>query len=126
MTSRPPGPISPKNAPVGLNNPGIPAPGTGATNVDGCESDNGSELVDRILEETGIRPRVISGRDEARLIFAAVRASVLLDPSPALCFDLGGGSLEVMVGDASSLMWATSVPLGVARLSNEYVHSDPV
>jgi exopolyphosphatase / guanosine-5'-triphosphate,3'-diphosphate pyrophosphatase len=87
---------------------------------------NGGEVVDRIEEETGVRVDVISGQEEARLIFGAVRASVVLDPSPALCFDLGGGSLEVMVGDAGSLMYATSVPLGVARLSAECVRSDPI
>jgi exopolyphosphatase/guanosine-5'-triphosphate,3'-diphosphate pyrophosphatase len=87
---------------------------------------NGGEVVDRIRAETGVHIEVIGGLEEARLIFGAVRASVVLDPAPALCFDLGGGSLEVMVGDASSLMWATSVPLGVARLSNELVHSDPI
>ncbi len=87
---------------------------------------NGGEVVDRIRAETGVHVDVISGLEEARLIFGAVRASVVLDPAPALCFDLGGGSLEVMVGDASSLMWATSVPLGVARLSAELVSSDPI
>jgi exopolyphosphatase/guanosine-5'-triphosphate,3'-diphosphate pyrophosphatase len=87
---------------------------------------NGGEVVDRIEEETGVRVDVIGGQEEARLIFGAVRASVVLDPAPALCFDLGGGSLEVMVGDAGSLMYATSVPLGVARLSAEYVRSDPI
>ena len=87
---------------------------------------NGGELVDRIRAETGVHVDVINGQEEARLIFGAVRASVVLDPSPALCFDLGGGSLEVMVGDASSLMWATSVPLGVARLSAAHVHDDPL
>ena len=89
-------------------------------------ADNGGELVDRIEDETGVIVEVISGLEEARLIFGAVRAAVVLDPSPAVCFDLGGGSLEVMVGDASELMWATSVPLGVARLSTELVHSDPL
>jgi exopolyphosphatase/guanosine-5'-triphosphate,3'-diphosphate pyrophosphatase len=87
---------------------------------------NGGDVVDRIEEETGVRVDVISGQEEARLIYGAVRASVVLDPAPALCFDLGGGSLEVMVGDAGSLSFATSVPLGVARLSTEYVHSDPI
>ena len=87
---------------------------------------NGGELVDRIRAETGVHVDVIGGLEEARLIFGAVRASVVLDPAPALCFDLGGGSLEVMVGDASSLMWATSVPLGVARLTADFVHSDPI
>ena len=64
---------------------------------------NGGELVDRIRAETGVHVEVIGGLEEARLIFGAVRASVVLDPAPALCFDLGGGSLEVMVGDTSSL-----------------------
>ena len=89
-------------------------------------AENGGELVDRIEEETGVVVDVISGLEEARLIFGAVRAAVVLDPAPAVCFDLGGGSLEVMVGDSSGLMWATSVPLGVARLSTELVHSDPI
>ena len=57
-------------------------------------------VVDRIEAETGVKVRVISGREEARLIFDAVRASVVIDPGPALALDLGGGSLEFMVGDA--------------------------
>ena len=87
---------------------------------------NGGELVDRIRAETGVHVEVIGGQEEARLIFGAIRASVVLDPAPALCFDLGGGSLEVMVGDSGSLTWATSLPLGVARLTADHVHSDPI
>jgi exopolyphosphatase / guanosine-5'-triphosphate,3'-diphosphate pyrophosphatase len=89
------------------------------------EADNGGALIDHIFEETGIRIAVISGREEARLIFGAIRASVVLDPGPALCFDLGGGSLEVMVGDTSGLAWSDSVHLGVARLTAELVAGDP-
>src|SRR5712692_3070818 len=89
-------------------------------------ADNGGEVVDRIGEETGVPVEVIGGLEEARLIFGAIRASVVLDPSPALCFDLGGGSLEVMVGDSGNLLFATSLPLGVARLSAELVRSDPI
>jgi exopolyphosphatase / guanosine-5'-triphosphate,3'-diphosphate pyrophosphatase len=87
---------------------------------------NGDELVDRIERETGVAVDVINGFTEARLIFGAVRASVLLEPSPALCFDLGGGSLEVMVGAASGQLWAASKNLGVARLTADFVHSDPI
>jgi exopolyphosphatase / guanosine-5'-triphosphate,3'-diphosphate pyrophosphatase len=87
---------------------------------------NGASLVDRIEAETGVAVEVISGRREAELIFGAIRASILLDPAPALCFDLGGGSLEVMVGDAASLRWATSENLGVGRLTAEFVQSDPI
>ncbi|MBA2326466.1 MAG: Ppx/GppA family phosphatase [Actinobacteria bacterium] len=87
---------------------------------------NGDELVDRIEAETGVNVRVIDGLTEAQLIFGAVRASVLLDPAPALCFDLGGGSVEITVGDAAGLRWATSENLGVARLTAELVESDPL
>jgi exopolyphosphatase/guanosine-5'-triphosphate,3'-diphosphate pyrophosphatase len=87
---------------------------------------NGDQLVDRIESETGVDVRVIDGLTEAQLIFGAIRASVLLDPAPALCFDLGGGSLEIMVGDAGELRWAASENLGVGRLSAELVESDPL
>ena len=90
------------------------------------DADNGAAVLDRIQDATGVRVDVISGVEEARLIFGAVRSSVIIDPSPALCLDLGGGSLELTVGDASGLRWASSVRLGVARLTADLVHSDPL
>lgn len=89
------------------------------------EAENGGEVVDRMATEAGVKVRVISGQEEARLIFQAVKAAVVIDPGPALCLDLGGGSLEVMVGDRTGLRLATSVQLGVARLSAELVTDDP-
>ena len=89
------------------------------------EAANGVELVERLRDEAGVVVRVISGMDEARLIFEAVRASVLIDPGPAVCLDLGGGSLEVTVGDSAGLRWLTSLKLGVARLTAELVQADP-
>jgi exopolyphosphatase / guanosine-5'-triphosphate,3'-diphosphate pyrophosphatase len=89
------------------------------------EADNGGEVVDRMAAEAGVQVRVISGQEEARLIFEAVRASVVIDPGPALCLDLGGGSLEIMVGDRSQLQLAESLRLGVARLTAELVTGDP-
>jgi len=88
-------------------------------------AENGSALVDRIEQDAGIDVEVIGGLEEARLIFAAVRASVVIDPAPALGIDIGGGSVELMVGDAAGLRWAGSVPLGVGRLTAELVHDDP-
>ena len=89
------------------------------------EADDSAAVVDRIEGEAGVRVNVISGKEEARLIFAAVRASVVIDPPPALALDLGGGSLELMVGDQGGLAWARSVKLGVARLTAELVRDDP-
>ncbi len=89
------------------------------------EAENGGEVVDRMAAEAGVKVRVISGQEEARLIFEAVRAAVVIDPGPALCLDLGGGSLEIMVGDRKTLQLSASVPLGVARLTAELVTGDP-
>lgn len=89
------------------------------------EADNSDALLDRIEEETGVHVELVSGSREARLIFGAVRSSVLIDPAPALAADLGGGSLELMVGDQSELAWSCSLKLGVARLTAELVTSDP-
>ena len=107
------------------------AEAAGAAEIVACatsairEADNGAELVARFVTEAGLRVKVISGREEAALIFRAVQASVLIDPGPALCLDLGGGSLEIVVGDSSALLWSTSVKLGVARLTAEMVPNDP-
>ena len=89
------------------------------------EAENGGELVDRILKEADVEVRVITGAEEARLIFDAIRASLVIDPAPAVAFDLGGGSLEVMVGDRRGLRWSGSSKLGVGRLSAELVRHDP-
>ncbi len=108
------------------------AEAAGATEILACATSalrtasNGDEVLDRIEREAGITADVIDGLEEARLIFTAIRAAVTIDPSPAVCFDLGGGSLEIMVGDVASLAWAASERLGVARLSAEFVRSDPI
>jgi exopolyphosphatase/guanosine-5'-triphosphate,3'-diphosphate pyrophosphatase len=107
------------------------AESVGADEVVACatsairEADDSASVVDHIESETGVRVRVISGQEEARLIFAAVRASVVLDPAPALALDLGGGSLELMVGDQRGLAWSRSARVGVARLTAELVLGDP-
>ncbi len=108
------------------------ADAAGATETHACatsairQATNGDEVVDRIEAEAGVAVEVISGRREAEPIFGAIRASVLLDPAPALCFDLGGGSLEVMVGDATGLRYSASENLGVGRLTADLVTSDPL
>jgi exopolyphosphatase/guanosine-5'-triphosphate,3'-diphosphate pyrophosphatase len=108
------------------------ADGAGATRTVACatsafrEATNGRRVAAALAAETGIEPRIIDGETEASLIYSAVRASVLMEKGPVLAFDLGGGSLEVMVGDANALWWARSLPLGVARLTAELVHHDPL
>jgi exopolyphosphatase/guanosine-5'-triphosphate,3'-diphosphate pyrophosphatase len=89
------------------------------------EAADGVRFVDRVREEAGIKIEVVDGLREAELIFTAVRSSVLIDPGPALATDLGGGSLELTVGDRSGLAFAASLRLGVGRLTAEFLPSDP-
>ncbi len=89
------------------------------------EALNGATFVERVRARTGVEVKVIDGLEEARLIFSAVRSSVLIDKPPALCADLGGGSLELVVGDRTTLAFATSLRLGVGRLTAELLRTDP-
>jgi exopolyphosphatase/guanosine-5'-triphosphate,3'-diphosphate pyrophosphatase len=83
-------------------------------------------FVDRVRDEVGIDVNVVDGVEEARLIFTAIRASVLIDRPPAFAADLGGGSLEMMVGDQSTLLYASSVKAGVARVRTKLALEDPI
>jgi exopolyphosphatase/guanosine-5'-triphosphate,3'-diphosphate pyrophosphatase len=89
------------------------------------EARDGPEFVELAKRVTGFEIQIVDGLLEAQTIFAAVRASVLIEPAPALSADLGGGSLELMVGDQSSLQFAASARLGVGRLTAEYLSDDP-
>jgi exopolyphosphatase/guanosine-5'-triphosphate,3'-diphosphate pyrophosphatase len=89
-------------------------------------AENGDEVLTRFEDEVGISVDLISGAREAALIFGAIRHAVVLDPAPALCADLGGGSLELIVGDTHGPVWLSSLPLGVSRLSAHYITEDPV
>lgn len=86
---------------------------------------NGEDVADRIAAAIDAPVQILAGSEEAALTFEAIRASVLIDPGPALALDLGGGSLEVMVGARSGLAWERSLELGAARLTGELLGSDP-
>jgi exopolyphosphatase/guanosine-5'-triphosphate,3'-diphosphate pyrophosphatase len=80
------------------------------------EAENGGDFLDAIFRETGVKPRVISGVEEARLIYLAVRHTVDLGLERALIVDIGGGSVEVIVGDCREVLMSESLRLGVQRL----------
>jgi exopolyphosphatase/guanosine-5'-triphosphate,3'-diphosphate pyrophosphatase len=82
--------------------------------------------IERLLEAgVGMKVRFIDGREEARLTFAGVAASVALGQGVTLLLDLGGGSLEVALADAGGLRWGTSLPVGAGRMTGLWVRSDP-
>lgn len=90
------------------------------------EASNGAPLADSIARALGTPVRVLSGIEEARLIFAAFRHRLPLRDEVALGMDLGGGSLELAIGDAFEIQWETTLPLGVTRLHGELALHDPL
>lgn len=84
------------------------------------EAPNRREFLKRVKERAGIKPRVISGEEEAHYIWYAVRAAVDLGSSTALCVDIGGGSVEFIVGTADEIYYTASEPLGSLRLSQKF------
>jgi exopolyphosphatase/guanosine-5'-triphosphate,3'-diphosphate pyrophosphatase len=80
------------------------------------EADNGQQFVEALVQHTGLRPRVISGLEEARLIFLAVHRSLELGARRTLVVDVGGGNVKLIVGQHGRSLHTDSLRLGVARL----------
>ncbi len=89
------------------------------------EAINGVDFMDMVSSKVGIRTRVISGEEEGRLIYLAVRRAINIGKQKALMMDVGGGSVEFMIGDAKSLYFVESKPLGVARMFERFISTDP-
>jgi len=90
------------------------------------EASNGGELLDRIEREAGIKVRTVTGEEECRLIYLAVRHFMNLSARPALVVDVGGGSAELMVGTDREMLFARSLKLGGARLKDLFITKQPV
>jgi exopolyphosphatase/guanosine-5'-triphosphate,3'-diphosphate pyrophosphatase len=90
------------------------------------EAENGGDFIAEVDRQTGIRIRVISGTEEARLIHLAAGYGVDIGGSTAVVVDIGGGSVEVTLGSASRLTLGRSFKVGVIRLTERFVHSDPL
>ena len=89
------------------------------------EAANGGDFIERIREELGLRVRPISGQKEAELIFEGVRRAVEM-PDPSLLVDIGGGSTEFIVATNQESFFATSLKIGAARMTEQFVTTDPV
>jgi len=90
------------------------------------EAENGSDFLKAIVEKTGVRPRVISGTEEARLIHQAAAYGVGLSGEVGIVIDIGGGSVEITRGAGLTIDTGQSFKLGVIRLTERFVKSDPI
>ena len=89
------------------------------------EAENGGEFLRAIEHTTGIRPRIITGTTEARLIHLAAVYGVDT-PKTAVVIDIGGGSVEITLGTREQVQFARSFKIGVIRLTERFVTSDPL
>jgi len=89
----------------------------------GRDAANAPDLLARIERATGVTPTVLSGEREAALTFQGIVAGGAADELVAA--DLGGGSLELMGGSSGRLAWATSIPVGVRKLTERFAVADP-
>jgi exopolyphosphatase / guanosine-5'-triphosphate,3'-diphosphate pyrophosphatase len=83
------------------------------------DSRNGPELVERIRRETGIRLETITGTEEARLVWTAMRSRINLESDRYLTMDLGGGSLEISLISRKGIHWTESHMMGTVRILEE-------
>jgi exopolyphosphatase/guanosine-5'-triphosphate,3'-diphosphate pyrophosphatase len=90
------------------------------------EAENGGEFLKAIEEQTGIRARVISGTEEARLIHLAAAYGTSTQGEVSLAIDVGGGSVEITRGPGPDIELGRSFKLGVIRLTERFVKSDPI
>ncbi len=81
---------------------------------------NSDAVLDHVRDESGVQLEVLSGEDEARLTFLAVRRWFGWSAGRLAIFDIGGGSLEIAGGQNEAPDVAWSVPLGAARLAREF------
>jgi exopolyphosphatase / guanosine-5'-triphosphate,3'-diphosphate pyrophosphatase len=85
------------------------------------EADNGAAVLRRVREQTGVDLQVLTGEDEARLTFLAVRRWFGWSAGRLLVMDIGGGSLELAAGVDEDPEVALSVPLGAGRMTRQFL-----
>src|SRR4051812_15055963 len=85
------------------------------------DASNGQEVLDRVRDRTGVELQVLSGEDEARLTFLAVRRWFGWSAGRMLVLDIGGGSLELAAGVDEDAEVALSLPLGAGRMTRRFL-----
>lgn len=96
------------------------ATGTSAIRV----ARNQAAFIERVHQTTGIRIQVISGDQEADYIYRGVRAAGALSEKTALIMDIGGGSVEFILGNKSRIFWKQSFEIGGQRLLERFMPGD--
>ena len=90
------------------------------------EAPNGKSLIDRIKAEVGFQIELISGPEEARLIYLGVLSGMDLQNKSHIILDIGGGSTELILADSEDTRALTSARIGAVRLKNDFFDREPL
>ena len=89
------------------------------------DASNADVFREGVRHRLGIEPEVLSGDEEAALVYAgAIAAQVPMPPEPVLVVDIGGGSTELVLGEADDRR-SVSMDIGSVRLHERHLHTDP-
>ena len=80
----------------------------------------------RDRRELGIQIEVVSGSEEARLIYLGVLSGMALDDESYVIIDIGGGSTELILADKKDAIALTSTRIGAVRLKNDFLDSQAI
>ena len=89
-------------------------------------AENGTAFVAEVKETLGIEINVISGIEEAQLIYEGIKLSGSLNGHTNLMMDIGGGSVEFIIGTAQEVFWKQSFEIGGQRLLDLFHYHDPI
>jgi len=89
------------------------------------DAENSDDVLSRVRKEAGVELEVLTGVDESRLTFLAVRRWYGWSAGRIINLDIGGGSLELSSGVDEEPDVALSLPLGAGRLTREWLPDDP-
>jgi exopolyphosphatase/guanosine-5'-triphosphate,3'-diphosphate pyrophosphatase len=90
------------------------------------ESANRNEFIEKVYEKTGIQVEVISGQEEARLIYLGILRAVPVYEKRALCIDIGGGSTEFVLGVNGKIEFSRSLKIGAVRLTQKFFEGNKI
>jgi len=87
---------------------------------------NCSEIISKIKKTTTIETRIISGDEEASYIYKGVNLALLFGKEKSLIVDIGGGSVEFIIGNGEEIFWKQSFEIGAQRLLERFQKHDPI
>jgi exopolyphosphatase/guanosine-5'-triphosphate,3'-diphosphate pyrophosphatase len=90
------------------------------------EAPNGREVLQAIEDQLGLEVDLVSGPEEARLIYLGVLSGMSFGQTPHIILDIGGGSTELILADGSDARVLTSTRIGAVRLQREFCQEDPL